>query len=217
MGRFIREQLAREGVDMRGVITDPERLTALVILGIRDREQFPLIFYREDCADMALCEADVDEALVRSARARGGDGTHLQPSAHRGGGARRRCASPARPAAGWCSTSTIARCSGACRPRRGREPVRRQRNGHRHPATGAASVDLIVGTEEENPHPRRLDRHDRGAARRARGVEGDAGLQARPPALSPSPARSRRGSTTANPARASRSRCSTCWAPATPS
>ncbi len=30
MGRFIREELAREGVDTRGVITDRERLTALV-------------------------------------------------------------------------------------------------------------------------------------------------------------------------------------------
>ena len=54
MGRFIREELARHGVDGRGVVTDPERLTALVILGIRDEERFPLIFYRENCADMAL-------------------------------------------------------------------------------------------------------------------------------------------------------------------
>src|ERR1700676_1432309 len=36
MGRFIREQLLREGVDVRGVLSDPQRLTALVILGIRD-------------------------------------------------------------------------------------------------------------------------------------------------------------------------------------
>jgi hypothetical protein len=49
----IREELAREGVDVRGVKTDPERLTALVLLGIRDDRQFPLIFYRENCADMA--------------------------------------------------------------------------------------------------------------------------------------------------------------------
>src|ERR1700726_313323 len=38
MGRFIREQLAREGVDVHGVLSDPERLTALVVLGIRDRD-----------------------------------------------------------------------------------------------------------------------------------------------------------------------------------
>ena len=44
MGRFIRNQLAVEGVDVTGVITDPERLPALVLLGIRDQQQFPLIF-----------------------------------------------------------------------------------------------------------------------------------------------------------------------------
>ena len=77
MGRFIREQLAREGVDVSAVKTDPERLTALVILGIRDQEHFPLIFYRENCADMALCEADIDEDFIASSRAVLVTGTHL--------------------------------------------------------------------------------------------------------------------------------------------
>jgi 5-dehydro-2-deoxygluconokinase len=77
MGRFIREQLVREAVDVTSVLTDPERLTALVILGIRDRETFPLIFYRENCADMAMIPADVNEAQVRAARAVLINGTHL--------------------------------------------------------------------------------------------------------------------------------------------
>ncbi|MCU0816834.1 MAG: 5-dehydro-2-deoxygluconokinase [Cypionkella sp.] len=77
MGRFIREELAREGVCTDGVLIDPERLTALVILGIRDEARFPLIFYRENCADMALCEADVDTALIARARAVVATGTHL--------------------------------------------------------------------------------------------------------------------------------------------
>jgi 5-dehydro-2-deoxygluconokinase len=77
MGRFIREELAREGVDVRGVKTDPERLTALVLLGIRDDRQFPLIFYRENCADMALCEDDIDEGFIAEARAVVATGTHL--------------------------------------------------------------------------------------------------------------------------------------------
>jgi 5-dehydro-2-deoxygluconokinase len=77
MGRFIREQLVREGVDVRGVHTDPARLTALVVLGIRNRESFPLIFYRENCADMALCEQDHDDAYLASARAVLINGTHL--------------------------------------------------------------------------------------------------------------------------------------------
>ncbi|HQU67473.1 MAG TPA: 5-dehydro-2-deoxygluconokinase [Albidovulum sp.] len=77
MGRFIREELAREGVNVEGVKTDPERLTALVILGIRDQHQFPLIFYRENCADMALDESDIDEAFIASSRSIVVTGTHL--------------------------------------------------------------------------------------------------------------------------------------------
>jgi 5-dehydro-2-deoxygluconokinase len=77
MGRFIREELAREGVDVSGVVTDPERLTALVILGIRDEAQFPLIFYRENCADMALCEDDIDEGQIARTRSVVATGTHL--------------------------------------------------------------------------------------------------------------------------------------------
>src|SRR5690606_29355071 len=44
MGRFVREALQREGVDTGHVVTDPERLTALVILGIAGRDSFPHIF-----------------------------------------------------------------------------------------------------------------------------------------------------------------------------
>jgi 5-dehydro-2-deoxygluconokinase len=77
MGRFIREELAKEGVDVRGVKTDPERLTALVLLGIRDEKQFPLIFYRADCADMGLCEDDIEEAFISEARSVVATGTHL--------------------------------------------------------------------------------------------------------------------------------------------
>ncbi len=77
MGRFVREQLRAEGVDVRGVITDPERLTALVLLGIRDQERFPLIFYRENCADMALSPDDVDPDFIAEARCVLASGTHL--------------------------------------------------------------------------------------------------------------------------------------------
>ena len=77
MGRFIREQLVREGVNVDGVKTDPDRLTALVLLGIRDKTQFPLIFYRENCADMGLSEADIDPDFIARARCVCPTGTHL--------------------------------------------------------------------------------------------------------------------------------------------
>lgn len=83
MGRFIRETMKAEGVNVTHVHTDPDRLTALVILGIRDRETFPLIFYRENCADMALSTDDIDEHFIRSARALVVSGTHLSARAPR--------------------------------------------------------------------------------------------------------------------------------------
>lgn len=77
MGRFVRETLAREGADVSHVITDPSRLTGLVILGIADRNSFPHIFYRENCADMAIEADDFDEAYIASSRAISITGTHL--------------------------------------------------------------------------------------------------------------------------------------------
>ncbi len=149
MGRFIIEQLRREGVDTRGVKTDPERLTALVILGIRDKETFPLIFYRENCADMALTEDDIDPNLIRSARSVVLSGTHF-------------------------STATVAamsrKAAEICRDNGGRvafdidyRPVLWGIGGHgtgeeRYVKDGAVTehlrtilplCDLIVGTEEE--------------------------------------------------------------------
>jgi 5-dehydro-2-deoxygluconokinase len=77
MGRFIIEQMRREGVSDRGIVTDPQRLTALVLLSVENDHAFPLIFYRENCADMALCEDDIDPDFVRQAKAVLVTGTHF--------------------------------------------------------------------------------------------------------------------------------------------
>ena len=77
MGRFLSETLAREGCDVGHTTIDRERLTALVLLGLKDRDTFPLIFYRENCADMALEESDIDEAFIASSRALLITGTHF--------------------------------------------------------------------------------------------------------------------------------------------
>ena len=76
-GRFVRETLAAEGVDVSHVATDPKRLTALVFLSIRDRDSFPLIFYRHDCADMAVSSEDFDAGFIGSAKALLVSGTHF--------------------------------------------------------------------------------------------------------------------------------------------
>jgi 5-dehydro-2-deoxygluconokinase len=77
MGRYIREQMLREGVSDKGLVTDKERLTALVLLSVEDDKTFPLIFYRENCADMALVEDDIDPDFIKSARAIVVTGTHF--------------------------------------------------------------------------------------------------------------------------------------------
>ena len=77
MGRFVREELQRVGVDTSHVVTDKERLTGMVILGIKDQDTFPLIFYRNDCADMAISTDDFDADFIGSARALLITGTHF--------------------------------------------------------------------------------------------------------------------------------------------
>jgi 5-dehydro-2-deoxygluconokinase len=77
MGRFIREQMVREGVGVEGIATDPDRLTALVLLSVEEEGVSPMIFVRTDCADMALDEGDVDETFIASARAVVVTGTHF--------------------------------------------------------------------------------------------------------------------------------------------
>jgi len=81
MGRFIKEQVAREGVETAGIRTDDKRLTALVLLAVEAEGVSPMIFVRTDCADMALEEADIEEAFIASSGAVVVTGTHFsQPS-----------------------------------------------------------------------------------------------------------------------------------------
>ncbi|MGN6585399.1 MAG: PfkB family carbohydrate kinase, partial [Rhizobiaceae bacterium] len=76
-GAYLREQLQREGVSTQGVVTDPARLTALAFVAVENDKSFPLLFYRENCADMALCEDDIDETFILLARAIVVTGTHF--------------------------------------------------------------------------------------------------------------------------------------------
>jgi len=77
MGRFLTQTLSNEGCDISHVAVDPHRLTALVLLGIKDRDTFPLVFYRENCADMAVSEDDFSESYIASSKSLLITGTHL--------------------------------------------------------------------------------------------------------------------------------------------
>ena len=81
MGRFLTNTLAKEGCDVSHVGVDRDRLTALVMLGIKDKNTFPLIFYRENCADMAIDAASVDAAFIASSKALLIIGTHFSTAA----------------------------------------------------------------------------------------------------------------------------------------
>jgi 5-dehydro-2-deoxygluconokinase len=83
MGRFVREALAREGVDVGHVRTDPDRLTGMVVLGIEGPGAYPHIFFRERCADMGVCVDDFDERYIASSRALSVTGTHLSTESTR--------------------------------------------------------------------------------------------------------------------------------------
>ncbi|MFL5117012.1 MAG: 5-dehydro-2-deoxygluconokinase [Microvirga sp.] len=148
-GRFIREQLMREGVDTRGVKTDPKRLTALAILGVQDDKRFPLIFYRHDCADMGLVEDDIDEGYIASAKAVCLSGTHFSTATT---DAMNRKAIRAAKAAGRLVAFDVdyrPSLWGLAGLGAGEERYIRSDTVTAHLQTIAPDCDLIVGTEEE--------------------------------------------------------------------
>ncbi|NUP83629.1 MAG: sugar kinase [Nonomuraea sp.] len=66
-GDLIRATLAGEGVDVRAV-TDPAAPTGLMIKGRRTADLVDVRYYRRDSAGSRLCPADLDPALIASAR-----------------------------------------------------------------------------------------------------------------------------------------------------
>lgn len=77
LGNFVREELQRAGVDTIPLQTDPHRHTGLALLSLKDRETFPLLFYRRDCADMAIDADLIDTDYIGTAQALAITGTHL--------------------------------------------------------------------------------------------------------------------------------------------
>ncbi len=148
-GRFVRETLAAEGVDVSHVKTDPARLTALVFLGIRDRHTFPLVFYRDNCADMAVSTEDFDPAFIASARALLLSGTHLSTPATY---ATCRSAMQYARAAGVKIVLDIDYRPvlwGLTGPGLGEQRFVASDSVSAHLQTVVAACDLIVGTQEE--------------------------------------------------------------------
>lgn len=61
VGDFVENFLKKEGVDTRFCVRKPGRRTSAVLLGIEPPDRFPLVFYRDNCADIVL---DIDDVLA---------------------------------------------------------------------------------------------------------------------------------------------------------
>ena len=83
MGLFLRDTLENEGVDTTLLKSTPKHLTALVVLGVNPPDRFPLIFYRENCADMQIQPEDANPEMFRKAKALLITGTGLSTSSMR--------------------------------------------------------------------------------------------------------------------------------------
>lgn len=148
-GRFVRETLKAEGVDVSHVGTDPKRLTALVFLGIQDRDTFPLIFYRDNCADMAISQDDFDAGFIASATALLISGTHLsQPAPY---ASCRKAMSQAKAAGTRVVLDIDYRpvLWGLTSPGMGEQRFVPSGEVSTHLQTVIGQCDLVVGTEEE--------------------------------------------------------------------
>lgn len=81
LGHFLREELQTEGVNTDLLYESEKHLTGLVLLGIKPPADFPLIFYRTDCADMQLRADQISDTSLGNAKSLLITGTGLSTEA----------------------------------------------------------------------------------------------------------------------------------------
>jgi 5-dehydro-2-deoxygluconokinase len=81
-GDFVLNFLNKEGVDTRFIPRKVGRRTSAVLLSMEPPDRFPIIFYRDNCADIVLDIDDVEASPVRECRALliSGTGLSAEPS-----------------------------------------------------------------------------------------------------------------------------------------
>jgi len=77
VGDFILKFLEREGVETRFICRKPANRSSAVVLGIEPPDSFPLVYYRDNCADIALTIDDVLKAPVSDSKVFQFAGTNL--------------------------------------------------------------------------------------------------------------------------------------------
>jgi len=82
VGDFILNFLEKEGVDTQFIPRKAGRRTSAVVLGIEPPDKFPLVYYRDNCADMEVTMEDVLAAPVGDSRVLliSGTGLSREPS-----------------------------------------------------------------------------------------------------------------------------------------
>jgi len=82
VGDFLLNFLNQEGVVTDFVLRKPGRRTSAVILGIEPPDKFPLVYYRDNCADIELTIDDVLQAPIAESRVLliSGTGLSREPS-----------------------------------------------------------------------------------------------------------------------------------------
>ncbi len=82
VGDFVLNFLRKEGVETKFVVRKPGRRTGAVLLSMEPPDKFPLIFYRDNCADIVLDLDDVAQAPTHDCRALliSGTGLSAEPS-----------------------------------------------------------------------------------------------------------------------------------------
>lgn len=83
VGDFILHFLNQEGIDTQYITRKPGHRTSAVILGIEPPDRFPLVYYREQCADIQFGIDDVLAAPVHDTRVFQFAGTNLSREPNR--------------------------------------------------------------------------------------------------------------------------------------
>lgn len=83
VGDFVLNFLQNESVETKYISRKPDRRTSAVILGIEPPDRFPLVYYRDNCADNALSIEDVLATPINRAKIFEFAGTNLAQESSR--------------------------------------------------------------------------------------------------------------------------------------
>lgn len=137
VGKFVRHYLDTAGIDTGYIPRKPDKRTGMAVVGVQPPDRFPLVFYREDPADIYLTVDDAAALPIANSQAVMLSGTALSR------GTCRDATLYAAEAAGRCTATTFIDLD--LRPDQWSHPRAYGINMR----TILPLVDVVIGTEEE--------------------------------------------------------------------